>query len=111
MSEKEKDLEAGLVGLEQPVTENTRERSPGGSSRTVFTNDDKTAPSSRRHQNSEPKDEEKITETRKSSDGSSTDINHGEPDQDHEEVEDIIPGHDLDRQLSRVCLSTCTNLT
>ncbi|KUI61854.1 hypothetical protein VP1G_09021 [Cytospora mali] len=33
---------------------------------------------------------------------SSDSADHGEPDLEHEDVEDIIPGHELDRQLSRV---------
>lgn len=35
---------------------------------------------------------------------SSEAADHGEPDLEHEEVEEAVPGHELDRQLSRVGL-------
>lgn len=33
---------------------------------------------------------------------SSDSVEHGEPDLEHEEIEDAVSGHELDRQLSRV---------
>ena len=84
MEEKDKDLEAAT---DKPEVAAEVSRPPTGSSTEV----------------------DKETGRRKSevdNDGasaySSDSADHGEPDLEHEEVEEVVPGHELDRQLSRV---------
>lgn len=78
----------------------SREASPSASTRTKVDDDGETP---RNHQQQQPHSE-KVHTSRKSSDGYMSDeTDHGEPDLEHEEAEETVPGRELDRQLSRVC--------
>lgn len=109
MEARDKDLEAGSAKPEVTAGAGDMSWSPTGSSTDV---DEK-----RRHNEDYQQDAgdtgdigdaEKIT-MRKSvlqndaaSRYSGESFDHGEPDLEHEEMEEAVPGHELDRQLSRV---------
>lgn len=102
MEEKDKHPEAGmLTTTEQAVGSKgvvSRDQSPTGSTSTEVDYDKITIPV--RQQHCKPQDLEKAR-----ADGYDTDdTDHGEPDLEHEEAEEAVPGRELDRQLSRVCL-------
>lgn len=103
MAEREESSSAGLGNLEGVMEKETmsREQSPGASTRTKVEDEESAA---QNHQKSKTRRSEKVHQSRNSSDGYMTDeTDHGEPDIEHEEAEEAVPGRDLDRQLSRVC--------
>lgn len=85
MAIQEKDLELGTAGT---TTANAEEkpRSPAASITDVDEGPRFTPLHPARH----------------NKDDASSTYEHGEPDDDHYEVEDIVPGHELDRELSQV---------
>lgn len=92
------DLEAAAGEKE---TKLSREQSPTASTKTEVEDEMGVA---YHQQHSKRKQSEKAHASRNSSDGYVTDeTDHGEPDLEHEEAEETVPGRELDRQLSRVC--------
>lgn len=90
-----------LEGAQEKETM-SREPSPSASTRTQVDDGDSAPPPHQHHSKAAPS--EKVPASRKSSDGYATDeSDHGEPDLEHEEAEEAVPGRELDRQLSRVC--------
>lgn len=102
MDEKANDSEAGGAAAPAQAAEKeavaSRDQSPARSTSTEVDHDNLTIPSKQSRNKSQ--DVEKAP-----TDGSVTDetaSDHGEPDLEHDEAEETIPGRDLDRQLSRV---------
>lgn len=85
----EKDIERGQPAAEETRPEAHRPESRGGSTTEA---DEKPAA---------------VRPTKTSEDDDASDASdHGEPDLDHDEIEETIPGHELDVQLSRVSSSS-----
>lgn len=105
MDEKDKDLEAGGSATPTQAVEEEgaafRDRSATRSASREGDYDKITIPNSQSQRKSQD-----VEETlRHGCDTDDTASDHGEPDVEHEEAEEAVPGRDLDRQLSRVCKS------
>ena len=108
MSTEEEDngIEAARTEPEAPGKAADMPRSPTGSSTDV---EEKRRQDKDEQQDAGDAEDEEKEERRKEEVGnddastySSDSADHGEPDMEHEEVEEAVPGHELDRELSRV---------
>lgn len=99
----------GAQGQEKETTGMSREPSPSTSTRTHVDDDVQDGlplGHEHRHQiaSGATRSEKSHQVSRESGDGYETeDTDHGEPDIEHQEAEESVPGRELDRQLSRVC--------
>lgn len=104
MEEKEKDLDAGTSTQGQGRTP-PREQSPTGSTSSEVDYDKLTVPGRQIVRQSPQEEDRKEVKTFSDKYGPD-EIDHGEPDLEYEDAEDAVPGRELDRQLSRVGLSS-----
>lgn len=104
MAEKETctPVEAADDGLNRPQEKETMP-SPSTSTRTQV-DEEEHAPQQQHNSLAHATTSEKVHPSRQSSDSYATDdSDHGEPDLEHEEAEETVPGREVDRQLSKVC--------
>lgn len=109
--DKDKDLEAASAKPEMTAGAADMSWSPTESSTDI---DEKRHLAKDEHQDSGVTNEEEyrditakqrrklVVDNDNASAYSSDSVEHGEPDLEHEEIEDAVSGHELDRQLSRV---------
>lgn len=108
MAEKDKHLEAGTLATPEQAAGSkvvvSRDQSPTGSTTTEVDYDKITIPVRQQHRRQQDLEKARIDED------DTDDTDHGEPDLEHEEAEEAVPGRDLDRQLSRVCLPRASTI-
>lgn len=112
MDEKDKDLEAASANPDLAVGVADVSRSPTGSSTDIDEKGHKITKNQQQYARvidekidkgvAKKPARKRVVDNDDESAYTSDSVDHGEPDLEHEDIEDTVSGHELDRQLSRV---------